>query len=128
MRITCFSLSPSDKQLFFWGLTTVSAVTYVIIVFILESTADGLMSGHPSNGVQPMLVQCWATVVDGGPTLNQHWLDTSYLLGILFYAKESNIKRTISTPTFPNSYTDMTAVSTELSLQARHIQAMLVYS
>ena len=22
-----------------------------------------------------MLVQCWASVVDGGPTLSQHWLN-----------------------------------------------------
>ena len=22
----------------------------------------------------PMLIYCWASVVDGGPTLNQHWL------------------------------------------------------
>ena len=28
-----------------------------------------------------MLVQCWASVVDGGPTLAQHWIDVSCLLG-----------------------------------------------
>ena len=25
--------------------------------------------------------QCWASVVDGGPTLDQHWVDVSCLLG-----------------------------------------------
>ena len=28
-----------------------------------------------------MLGQCWADVVDGGPTLNQHWSNVSCLLG-----------------------------------------------
>ena len=28
----------------------------------------------------PMLVQCWSTVYDGCPALNQHWADVSWLL------------------------------------------------
>ena len=32
-----------------------------------------------------MLDQCWASVVDGGPTLVQHWVDVSCLLGIPLY-------------------------------------------
>ena len=31
--------------------------------------------------IDPMLVQCWASVVDGGPTLDQHWVYVSCLLG-----------------------------------------------
>ena len=31
--------------------------------------------------IEQMLVQCWADVVDGGPTLNQHWFNVSCLLG-----------------------------------------------
>ena len=31
--------------------------------------------------IDPMLVHCWASVVDGGPTLDQHWLDVSCFLG-----------------------------------------------
>ena len=30
--------------------------------------------------VEPMLVQCWADVVDGGPTLTQNWFNVSSLL------------------------------------------------
>ena len=30
-----------------------------------------------------MLVKCWPTVCDAGPTLNQHWVDVSCLLGCL---------------------------------------------
>ena len=31
--------------------------------------------------IDPMLDQCWADVVDGGPTLVQHWVDVSCFLG-----------------------------------------------
>ena len=27
-----------------------------------------------AHGIQPMLVECWASIVDAGPTFNQHWL------------------------------------------------------
>ena len=30
----------------------------------------------------PVFFFCWATVADGGPTLKQHWLNVSCLLGI----------------------------------------------
>ena len=29
----------------------------------------------------PMFDQCWPNVVDGGPTLVEHWVDVSCLLG-----------------------------------------------
>ena len=29
-----------------------------------------------------MLVHCWASVEDGGPTLYKHWQNVSYLLGM----------------------------------------------
>ena len=32
--------------------------------------------------VDPMLVQCWSTVCDAGPTLNQHWFNVWCLLVI----------------------------------------------
>ena len=42
----------------------------------------GRLIGSPHKKtlcVDPMLVQCWADVVDGGPTLNQHWVNASCL-------------------------------------------------
>ena len=30
-----------------------------------------------------MLVLCWASVADGGPKLDQHWVKVSCLLGVL---------------------------------------------
>ena len=32
--------------------------------------------------IYPMFDQCWANVVDGGPTLGKHWVDVSCLLWI----------------------------------------------
>ena len=31
--------------------------------------------------IHTMLVHCWPSVADGGPTLYQHWVNVSYLLG-----------------------------------------------
>ena len=39
------------------------------------------VSAQQTQCFNPMLVQCWASVEDGGPTLNQHWVDVSCLLG-----------------------------------------------
>ena len=33
----------------------------------------------PAQDVDPALLQCWPTVADGGPTLNQHWINVSLL-------------------------------------------------
>ena len=39
-----------------------------------------------TRDVQPMLVQCWASVEDDGPTLYQHWLNVSCLLVRYMYS------------------------------------------
>ena len=31
-----------------------------------------------TRGIYPMLLQCWATVEDGGPTLKQHWMNAPH--------------------------------------------------
>ena len=37
-----------------------------------------------TRDIELMLGQCWTSVVDVGPTLPQHWLNVSCLLGMLF--------------------------------------------
>ena len=37
---------------------------------------------HPTRGIKQLLVQCWASVFDGEPTLNQQWLNAWCLLGL----------------------------------------------
>ena len=53
---------------------------------IYLSTRPNLLLPHlptqQTQDIDPMLVQCWASVVDGGPTLDQHWVDVLCLLGI----------------------------------------------
>ena len=41
-----------------------------------------------------MLVQCWASVEDGGPTLNQRWVDVSCLLGMSAMTVEQTVLKT----------------------------------
>ena len=40
-----------------------------------------LILTQQTRDIEPMLVQCWASVVDDGPALNQHWVNVSCLLG-----------------------------------------------
>ena len=50
----------------------------------MTSTSNWLLSLIPANttrGSDSMLVQCWTTVADGGPTLNQHRIYVSCFLG-----------------------------------------------
>ena len=39
------------------------------------------MVTQETRGIDPILVKCWDSVVDGGPTLNQYWVHASCLLG-----------------------------------------------
>ena len=40
-----------------------------------------LCTPKQTGDIDPMLNQCWSTVHDAGPTLVQHCVDVSYLLG-----------------------------------------------
>ena len=39
---------------------------------------------HQTQDVDLMLIWCWANVVDGGATSNQHWFNVSCLLGRVY--------------------------------------------
>ena len=58
---------------------------YIIILFFhyvthfVKSTLD--ISSQQTRDIEPMLALCWADVYDVGPTLSQHWLNASCLLG-----------------------------------------------
>ena len=62
-----------------------------IVVYVHHATGVGLWltytrvySRHTRHtalhSIQPLL-ECWANIKDGGPTLKQHWLNASCLLG-----------------------------------------------
>ena len=44
------------------------------------SVSTGLSYSQCTRYTDPMLVQCWASVEDDGPTLNQHWVSVLCLL------------------------------------------------
>ena len=54
----------------------------VPVMFLPSVNAPG--TPQQTRYIAPLLVQCWASVVDGGPTLNQHWDNVSCLLTLLF--------------------------------------------
>ena len=51
-----------------------------IYIFILQNFLHA--SNVPNKQTTPVLNQCWADVVDGWPTLKQHWINVSCLLGL----------------------------------------------
>ena len=56
---------------------------YIGLKTLFRNTHIKPMTRRPSQqtrDVQPMLFECWANVVDGGPTFKQHWLNVSCLL------------------------------------------------
>ena len=55
----------------------------------LQEHPPALMS-RQTRHIYPMFDQCWANVVDGGPTLVKHWLDVSCLLGWHLFFSEAN--------------------------------------
>ena len=46
-------------------------------------TTLGYVHTQLARYTDPMLVKCWASVADDSPTLNQHWVSVSCLLGIM---------------------------------------------
>ena len=50
----------------------------LVMLFFLSCLSAG---AQQTRGIEPMLGQCWAAVPDGDPTLTQHWLNGSCLLG-----------------------------------------------
>ena len=57
----------------------------------LKST--NIKSTNITWDVDPMLVYCWATVVDGGPTIKQRWAIASCLLGTIYLGKTTEFQK-----------------------------------
>ena len=48
-----------------------------------SARSGALCEGIPASKqeeINPMLAQCWSTVYNTGPTLNQRWITVAYLL------------------------------------------------
>ena len=46
----------------------------------LESFNKRISVDQQTQEIDPMLVRCWSTVYDAGPTLNKHWVNLLCLL------------------------------------------------
>ena len=51
---------------------------------IRNSSPGDLRPTQRERDVHSKFVECWASVADNEPTLKQHWVNVSCLLGILF--------------------------------------------
>ena len=52
-------------------------ITMITCTLITHQVRLVSMGSQQTRDVQPMLVQCWPTVFDAGPTLFQHWVNVS---------------------------------------------------
>ena len=55
----------------------------------------GWSGAQQARDVDSILVWCWASFVDGGPTANQHWVNISCLPGVHWSCISDNIKQVL---------------------------------
>ena len=78
-------LSYADARIGVYGRTRGPSA---LVVFTVTSCGTKCrVSSQLTRGVDLMLFYCGADVEDGGPTLEQHWVNASCLLGL--HCKES---------------------------------------
>ena len=63
-------------------------IIFISFRYIYLDMIYRLLNSHIASqltrDIEPILAQCWVDVVDGGPTLNQHWFNVSCLLGLWY--------------------------------------------
>ena len=52
----------------------------------VPSVGDCFDITRQTRYVHPMLIQCWASVADGGPILNQHWVNVLCSRGKFYFS------------------------------------------
>ena len=48
-----------------------------------------------ARDIEPVLDKCWASVVDSGPELHQHWLNVSCLLGWMSVGNDLTVQNSL---------------------------------
>ena len=77
-----------------WTVETlykVIGIVYVLSEFTIPFWCETLVNTPSKHDVDPMLVQCWPTICDAGPTSNQHRLNASCLLGCVQPSKHKQL-------------------------------------
>ena len=67
-------VSNDEKYDYSWRMES-SKLNYLI------NWVSTMYHTQQTRGVEPVLVWCWASAADGGPALDQHWVNISCLLG-----------------------------------------------
>ena len=91
-----------DPLVYYYHATPGEPLGCMVIVlkfFCKEPILCSIKAGtsQQTRDVDVMLVWCWASVADGGPTLNQHWHNVSCILGpnwnyshVSYFSRENN--------------------------------------
>ena len=65
--------------------------SFHFISFIIPFWCETLVNTPSKHDADPMLVQCWPTICDAGPTSDQHWFNALCLLGCVQPSNTKNI-------------------------------------
>ena len=76
-----------------WTSTVVSSG------YALFSTELCRDHSQQTRDIHPRLIQCWSTVCDAGPTLYQHWVNVSRLLGGIWWGHLDSRQRYVTSGT-----------------------------
>ena len=75
-----FTMGCRDKRVFIGTRVNSSVCSYDNVLIISPPVENVITCIQKTRGVDQVLVQCWASVVDGGPALAQHLINSSCLL------------------------------------------------
>ena len=64
--------------------TGLPGIHFLLLAVHITSIVINIVTGRTqqTRGIHPMLFKCWASVKDGGPTLEQQWVNSPCLLGV----------------------------------------------
>ena len=74
------SANTNPQPMLFQWWTSVWFVSYSLFGIEGVVSAACVVYTQHTRDIHPRMVQCWTGVVDGGPTLNRHLMNVSYLL------------------------------------------------
>ena len=64
---------------------------YVFSEFIIPFWCETFVNTPSKHDFDPMLVRCWPTICDAGPTSIQHWFNALCLLGCVQPSKHKKL-------------------------------------
>ena len=62
------------------GLSDLQPMSSVVNIYMVQNGQMAKCTSQQTRHIETMLFKCWASVADGGPTLNQHCFNVSCLM------------------------------------------------